>query len=467
MLDQLFRRPRVRDRIRANLLGDLDRTLRRLPRRAGPSPGRHPAVRPSRRTPRGLAPLRAHRHRGRDPGDDRFLPARSSAPLSVPHSGPDLPVSGPGGPGTPAARPRRSASHPLEPASAPNPVDVAVEHYGRYLRDTCGLAESTCTYRARYAREFLQAKFADGPMRWETIRPEDLMAFTAGYAARCRPHSAQVAASSLRSLLRFLQLRGECEPALVAAVPHIPSWRLDHLPRTMTDEQLRLFLARFDRSTPTGRRDYAMALCQVDLGLRVSEVSALRLEDVDWRAATLRIEGGKSRRTRVIAPDRRGRTSDRRVPPQGPAHDDLPAPLRPPYRAGGDGHRDRADPGQDPPRLRPSRGLCPLDGDPCPAAHRGDPPAPPRSQPQGSGRPARPSVHRHDGDLHQGRPADPGHGRAALAGGTSHERTDPDGPPRRGVSRLPAAARLPAPHRGPDAPGVRPLRRSRRAIPAR
>ena len=87
---------------------------------------------------------------------------------------------------------------------------------------------------------------------------------------------------------------------LVAAVPHIPSWRLDHLPRTMTDEQLRLFLARFDRSTPTGRRDYAMALCQVDLGLRVSEVSTLRLEDVDWRAATLRIEGGKSRRTREL-----------------------------------------------------------------------------------------------------------------------------------------------------------------------
>src|SRR5262249_18321199 len=178
-------------------------------------------------------------------------------------------------------------------ASPWNPVDVALEHYGRYLRDTCGLARSTCTYRPRYPPHFLQAQFADGPLKGETIRPVDVMAFTAGYAARCRPQSAQVAASSLRSLLRFLQLRGECESVLVAAVPHIPSWRLDHLPRTMTDEQLRRFLGRFDRSTPTGRRDYAMALCQVDLGLRVSEVSALRLEDVDWRAATLRIGGGK------------------------------------------------------------------------------------------------------------------------------------------------------------------------------
>jgi site-specific recombinase XerD len=131
------------------------------------------------------------------------------------------------------------------------------------------------------------------------VRPEDVMAFVATYATRCRPGSAQVVASSLRSLLRFLQFKGECKPALVTAVPHIQNWRLDHVPHTMTEVQLREFLAGFDRSTPTGRRDYAMVLCQADLGLRVSEVSALQLEDVDWRAATLRIEGRKSRRTRI------------------------------------------------------------------------------------------------------------------------------------------------------------------------
>jgi integrase/recombinase XerD len=38
----------------------------------------------------------------------------------------------------------------------------------------------------------------------------------------------------------------------------------------------------------------------VDLGLRVSEVAALRLEDFDWRRATLRIVGGKTARTREL-----------------------------------------------------------------------------------------------------------------------------------------------------------------------
>ena len=72
------------------------------------------------------------------------------------------------------------------------------------------------------------------------------------------------------------------------------------LPRTMTDEQLQTFLAVFDRATPTGRRDYAMALCQVDLGLRVSEVAGLCLEDLDWRAATLRLPAGKIGRAREL-----------------------------------------------------------------------------------------------------------------------------------------------------------------------
>jgi integrase/recombinase XerD len=73
------------------------------------------------------------------------------------------------------------------------------------------------------------------------------MTFVAGYAARCRPGTAQVVASSLRSLLRFLQLHGHCAPALAAAVPRIPRWSLDRLPRTMSDDQLRQFLDVFDR----------------------------------------------------------------------------------------------------------------------------------------------------------------------------------------------------------------------------
>jgi site-specific recombinase XerD len=195
-----------------------------------------------------------------------------------------------------------------EAAQPPTPLDVAVAQFRFYLRDACGLAEGTCSGRARFAREFLQGKFGSGPLSWEDLRPGDVIAFVTAYARRCRPSTAQGAATTLRSLLRYLQSQGWCAPSLVAAVPRLPHWKLADISRTLTDDQLRALLATFDRARSTGRRDYAMARCMTDLGLRVSEVVALRLEDIDWHAATVRIAPGKSRRTRELPlPERLGR----------------------------------------------------------------------------------------------------------------------------------------------------------------
>jgi len=179
-------------------------------------------------------------------------------------------------------------------------IDAALKPYGLYLRDTCGLSEATCRDRVWFAREFLHAKFGRRAVRWQVLRPKDVMDYLTGYARRCRPHSVQVAASSLRRFFRYLQFQGWCGPSLVAAVARIPQWRLTHIPKTLTDQQLQEFLSTFDRTTAVGRRDYAMALCQAILGLRVSEVAVLRLEDVDWRAGVMRIVSSKTHRAREI-----------------------------------------------------------------------------------------------------------------------------------------------------------------------
>ena len=172
--------------------------------------------------------------------------------------------------------------------------------YDVYLHCVCGLAVATRQYRRRYAREFLDFVFAAEPIRWKRILPSQVQSFIAQYGRNGRVGAAQVAAGSLRSFLRWLAFQGRTTPDLMGAVPHFPRWRLSTLPTVMTDDQLRDFLASFDKSCPGGRRDYVMALCMVDLGLRVAEVAGLTVEDVDEMAGTLCLSATKSRRDRIL-----------------------------------------------------------------------------------------------------------------------------------------------------------------------
>lgn len=50
-------------------------------------------------------------------------------------------------------------------------------------------------------------------------------------------------------------------------------------------------MAACDRRRGVGRRDFAVIVLMLRLGLRATEVVALRLEDLDWRAGQLRVHG--------------------------------------------------------------------------------------------------------------------------------------------------------------------------------
>ena len=71
------------------------------------------------------------------------------------------------------------------------------------------------------------------------------------------------------------------------------------MPKGIPAEQLTRLLQAFDRGTTTGKRDYAITRCFVDLGLRTTEVAQLRLDDLDWRQGCVRIRG-KGRRVDVL-----------------------------------------------------------------------------------------------------------------------------------------------------------------------
>lgn len=56
-----------------------------------------------------------------------------------------------------------------------------------------------------------------------------------------------------------------------------------------SNEELQGIFAQIDRSTDKGRRDYAVFLTALRTGLRASDISRLRLSDIDWTGKAIRI----------------------------------------------------------------------------------------------------------------------------------------------------------------------------------
>jgi integrase/recombinase XerD len=179
-------------------------------------------------------------------------------------------------------------------------LDLAIQDFDRHLIETCGLAPHTRVLHLRAVRLFLEYKYGRGLILPNELEPHDLMSFVATRAQAVKPSTARSITSALRSYLRYLQLQGLCDGRLVLAIPRIPMWSLAHIPKTISALDLGRFLSSFNRSTSTGRRDYAMALCLVDCGLRVCEVTCLRLSDIDWRQGTLLVPATKTHRERLL-----------------------------------------------------------------------------------------------------------------------------------------------------------------------
>ena len=72
------------------------------------------------------------------------------------------------------------------------------------------------------------------------------------------------------------------------------------IPEVLTDEERAALLKRPNLKVPTGLRNHCMMRLMANLGLRVSEVLNLRVNDIDWISGRLVVKGGKGNKDRVL-----------------------------------------------------------------------------------------------------------------------------------------------------------------------
>jgi site-specific recombinase XerD len=179
-------------------------------------------------------------------------------------------------------------------------ADTVLARFAGYLAGERGLAESTVTLRVQLVRSFL-AGLESGGSDLRSLTAEEVAVFVVR-ESRLRPASLPPTVTALRSLLRFLHVDGVIAAGLVDAVPTACTRRLAGLPKALAAEQVAAMVATCDQATAVGRRNLAILTLLSRLGLRVAEVAALRLEDLDWRRGEISIAGKGTRRERLPLP---------------------------------------------------------------------------------------------------------------------------------------------------------------------
>ncbi len=103
--------------------------------------------------------------------------------------------------------------------------------------------------------------------------------------------------AAIRSFFKYCFKRGYVEknPAQLLVVPK----KDNHLPKTVTTDDMERLLDSVDSSTPSGLQDRAILELFYSTGVRVSELVALNITDVDLKAKQLLVVG-KGNKERVI-----------------------------------------------------------------------------------------------------------------------------------------------------------------------
>lgn len=176
----------------------------------------------------------------------------------------------------------------------PTPVELLLDGYRDFLVVERALALVTVRGYMATAVWFVSEACVNDPCRVAGLSAADVSSFVVGVGRVRGPRSVNEVVVGVRSLLRYFYLRGFIETPLAQAAPWLARGRTSTLPRSVEPGTTELLLSSCDRDTLVGVRDFALMTLFVRLGLRVGEVTAMELGDIDWRRSevTIRSKGG-------------------------------------------------------------------------------------------------------------------------------------------------------------------------------
>jgi len=191
---------------------------------------------------------------------------------------------------------------PLAEVVDHSPLTQLLQQYQHFLTCERGLSQATLDNYVPMVKQFLSERFGSADIELETLNQQDVHRFILHQARHFSRNRTKLIVTALRSFLRFLFQRGDTTKDLTGALLSVASWRMSHLPKSLSNADIEHLLASCDCQTQIGQRDYAILLLLARLGLRAGEVVAMTLDDIDWQNGVFTVHGKGSKQEQLPLP---------------------------------------------------------------------------------------------------------------------------------------------------------------------
>lgn len=186
-----------------------------------------------------------------------------------------------------------------------HPLKEDIDAFCHYLAAECGLADNTIAAYRRDLNRFHRWVCSATDGNYERFTVRDLAGYLNFLATeRLAPATVARHVVSLRMFFRFLVLEGRIPTSAADYIERPSLWR--RIPHVLGQEQVERLLNAPTPEDRWYRRDRAILEVLYATGCRVSEVSGLRLEDLDLDSGFL-VCLGKGNKQRLVAIGRAAR----------------------------------------------------------------------------------------------------------------------------------------------------------------
>lgn len=188
----------------------------------------------------------------------------------------------------------------LMPEVQHRPYTHMIEEYIDHMAREKGLAQDTIRIRCWHLEQFFNRFWPQHrPFNQITIADIDAAIARKGNQDSYSRTSIKSYATALRSFFRYAEERGWCNPGMATAIMSPRLYADESLPKGPSWQDVHRLLASTEGDLPKDIRDRAIIMLFAVYGMRVGEVRALRLEDLNWENELIYVTRPKLRRRQL------------------------------------------------------------------------------------------------------------------------------------------------------------------------